>query len=38
MSFGGYVREDNQEPVGQPYPTPNSMRDVEPGVAFKLQK
>ena len=38
MSFGGYVREDNQEPVGQPYPTPNSMRDVEPGVAFKLQE
>ena len=36
---GGYERDNTlEEPVGQPFPTPNSMRDVEPGVAFKLQE
>ncbi len=38
MFFGGYEREDESmtEPVGKPFPTPNTMRDVEPGVDFKL--
>ena len=35
--YGGYERDNNsEEPLGNPYPTPNTMRDVEPGVAFKL--
>ena len=33
----GYEQDGtHQVPVGRPFPTPNTMRDVEPGVAFKL--